>query len=262
MEGLKNSHIDKVVSQTIDKDSVVSYLEKLSKNQFEKEIEKTPKDKKIIDFTQRCLDEYISQFKKGDIYEVPEEKIHLVSIGGVLDFTNKKIAEGVAASRHGSCIVDRNSDDIIFSLRLFHEMYHLKDFTSIDVKSEEPFLASRRSGITIYGKNGNNYFSQTNEIINDYFCKKFLEEKIKYSDIFDKEDKKNHVFTSPRTKKIDLFEEKCEEIYQKNKNDFSSKEEIRRLFIEADINGNLLPIARLIEKTYGEGSFRRLGERK
>ena len=50
------------------------------------------------------------------------------------------------------------------------------------------------------------------------------------------------------------------EIYEKNKDDFSSEEDVFDLFAKATMTGRLLPIARLIEKTYGKGSFRKLGE--
>ena len=50
------------------------------------------------------------------------------------------------------------------------------------------------------------------------------------------------------------------ELYEKNKNDFQSREEVFALFARAVLSGRLLPVARLIEKTYGKGSFRRVGE--
>lgn len=51
-----------------------------------------------------------------------------------------------------------------------------------------------------------------------------------------------------------------DDLYQKNQTAFASKEEVFNLFAKATLTGRLLPIARLIEKTYGKGSFRKLGE--
>ena len=51
------------------------------------------------------------------------------------------------------------------------------------------------------------------------------------------------------------------ELYEKNESDFESHEQIFNLFAEATLMGRLLPIARLIEKTFGKGSFRMIGER-
>lgn len=57
------------------------------------------------------------------------------------------------------------------------------------------------------------------------------------------------------------FNSLVDELFEKNKNDFESKEEVFRLFAEATMAGKLLPVARLIEKTFGKGSFRRVGEK-
>ena len=54
--------------------------------------------------------------------------------------------------------------------------------------------------------------------------------------------------------------ELIDNLYERNQGEFSSREDIFKLFVEAAMNGRLLPIARLIEKTFGKGSFRKLGE--
>lgn len=59
-------------------------------------------------------------------------------------------------------------------------------------------------------------------------------------------------------KKLNLL---INNLFDKNKDDFETREQIFTLFANATINGNLLPIARLIEKTFGKGSFRALGEK-
>lgn len=51
------------------------------------------------------------------------------------------------------------------------------------------------------------------------------------------------------------------DLYKKNKNEFQSPEDVFTLLAKAVLNGQLLPIARLIEKTYGKGSFREIGEK-
>lgn len=50
------------------------------------------------------------------------------------------------------------------------------------------------------------------------------------------------------------------ELYKRNKNDFSSEDEILALFIKGGFDGNIMPVSRLVEKTFGKGSFRKLGE--
>jgi hypothetical protein len=52
-----------------------------------------------------------------------------------------------------------------------------------------------------------------------------------------------------------------DKLYEKNKEDFDSREDVFKLFAKATVAGKLLPVARLIEKTFGKGSFRMIGER-
>ncbi|MEX1063773.1 MAG: hypothetical protein WED06_00350 [Candidatus Paceibacterota bacterium] len=50
------------------------------------------------------------------------------------------------------------------------------------------------------------------------------------------------------------------DFYRKNEQDFSSPEEVFKIFVVAALTGKILPVARLIEKTYSKGSFRKLDE--
>lgn len=67
--------------------------------------------------------------------------------------------------------------------------------------------------------------------------------------------------TYPYHEERKQFNSLVDELYDKNIGDFESREEIFKLFAEATMAGRLLPVARLIEKTFGKGSFRMLGER-
>jgi hypothetical protein len=49
-------------------------------------------------------------------------------------------------------------------------------------------------------------------------------------------------------------------LYEKNLDSFKCEEEVFRLFAEGMFSGNLLTTGKLIEKTFGDGTFRKLGE--
>jgi hypothetical protein len=51
----------------------------------------------------------------------------------------------------------------------------------------------------------------------------------------------------------------CDEIRKEFPNDYSDMESVFKEFLRAHFTGNLLDIARLVEKTFGKGSFRILG---
>ena len=57
------------------------------------------------------------------------------------------------------------------------------------------------------------------------------------------------------------FNALVDELFERNKEDFESREQVFNLFAEATMTGKLLPIARLIEKTFGKGSFKMIGEK-
>ena len=50
-----------------------------------------------------------------------------------------------------------------------------------------------------------------------------------------------------------------DDLYLKNKGSFESKEDVFDLIAKAVLTGRLLSVARLMEKTHGKGSFRKLG---
>ncbi len=54
----------------------------------------------------------------------------------------------------------------------------------------------------------------------------------------------------------------CEEIQKEFSDQYPNKEAVFNEFFKAYFNGKLLTIARLVEKTFGEGSFRLLGQMK
>lgn len=49
------------------------------------------------------------------------------------------------------------------------------------------------------------------------------------------------------------------EIYEANQHQFDSEEGVFKIFVKATFTGHLLEVGRLIEKTFGKGSFARLG---
>jgi hypothetical protein len=51
----------------------------------------------------------------------------------------------------------------------------------------------------------------------------------------------------------------CAEIQKQFPEQFKSPDDVYKVFLNAHFTGKLLPIARLVEKTFGEGSFRLLG---
>jgi len=74
--------------------------------------------------------------------------------------------------------------------------------------------------------------------------------------------KYGNLFIHPYADDVHALHSLVDQLYERNQGQFKNKEEIFELFVEATITGNVLSIGRLIETTFGKGSFRRLGEGK
>lgn len=57
----------------------------------------------------------------------------------------------------------------------------------------------------------------------------------------------------------DVLNYVCTEIQRQFSGEYKSPDDVYKIFLNANFTGRLLPIARLIETTFGEGSFRLLG---
>lgn len=163
--------------------------------------------------------------------------------------------------------------------------------------SEQVSINQRRTGFLISGKHGNSYFRDINESVTDELVLCFDREYFKdfsdlardlsYRDLFVKdqahrrgvsEDDIIRDFISvsehegvdggmvlrfqPASyrKEREEFRKLVADLYEKNQDSFQSQEAVFEEFARAAMTGRILPIARLIEKTYGKGSFRILGE--
>lgn len=88
------------------------------------------------------------------------------------------------------------------------------------------------------------------EIIGDFFKKVFGKEritKIETSGFTYVEERKN-------------LNRLIDKLFQRNRNHFKNREEVFGLFAKGMMTGNILPVGKLIEKTFGNGTFRKIGE--
>lgn len=51
-----------------------------------------------------------------------------------------------------------------------------------------------------------------------------------------------------------------DKIVEKNSGKFKNKEEVLMVFAKGMITGNILPLGRLLDRTFGKGIFRKIGE--
>lgn len=161
-----------------------------------------------------------------------------------------------------------------------------------DDKKEEGNLIERRVGMGMMSRKkeeeSREYFIQLNEAITEELARRFirenfgefpeLAESIRYRDEYihnidaknvEAEDVyirtfqkkkgywKSHLGISKTYEDERKFlDDLARELYKKNVEQFSSKEEVLSEFFKAALSGKVLSLARLVEKTFGKGSFR------
>jgi len=62
----------------------------------------------------------------------------------------------------------------------------------------------------------------------------------------------------PQERKV--FNILTDKLYTKNADQFSNREEVFTVFAKAMLTGNILPVGRLVDRTFGRGTLRRIGE--
>lgn len=187
-----------------------------------------------------------------------------------------------------------------FTKRLIHEFMHFNSLLSLQVKEENGKLIPigggvRRIGFKLEkrGEKGFVYFYNLDEAVIEELTKRFSKKFLRQSPLLKKgqeeidtqvakmpaeaQKKAEDISFVKTTKEGDLYKTTLhtysyvkerknlnrliDELYEHNKDSYQSREEIFNLFAQAVMNGRLLPVARLIEKTFGKGSFKQLGER-
>ncbi|MDA2922375.1 hypothetical protein MYX07_03865 [Patescibacteria group bacterium AH-259-L07] len=210
-------------------------------------------------------------------------------------------ARGVQATffpqRQGVIIWEGYEEDEKLELAtgLVHEMFHFNSFhayeKSEDLADKRPvdaeiciqtegvekdiLLRGRRSGLKVFAKEKDIYFKILDEAVIEELTIRFSEEYFPQIDILSKELEKENQQTRDLSLEVrrkfisryaydherESLHDLIDDVYEKNKDSFESREDVFNVFAKAVLGDRLLPLARLIEKTYGKGSFRGLGKK-
>ncbi|MDP3999420.1 MAG: hypothetical protein Q8P76_02405 [bacterium] len=259
--------------------------------QKEGELEKTLEQRMVIDFINQELPKFLERYG-GQPLVISEDKVHILpeqyfgeNVGGHYYAALQSIWFNAAKTK----------PNLAFAKGLVHELLHLNSFQSVEATTKEgrpKFVRPRREGFKLYktGDKKEAHFKDADEAIVEELTRRFCRETLKNLPVLQKD-----LGEVNEVEKIDLIrsigdvafisfaeqggqakavlhfysypEERrhlqklIAELYEKNQPDFQSEEEVFDLFAKAVLTGRLLPIARLVEKTYGKGSFRQLSEK-
>jgi|AntRauTorcE11897_2_1112592.scaffolds.fasta_scaffold34119_1 hypothetical protein len=239
-------------------------FEEYSTSSLETELEKTEREIEIIKIATDAVKGMATEYGRENFVELTDDHIHLFPDGGVEELTSGRLAIGSHSTVLGEAFVDRR-DDLATAITTFHELWHtLASYNAIQVKTDGQ-LDWYRSGFSILSRDGKTkMFHHLDEALVGHATKRFVNEVLRQRPDFTAEIEQIEFgegeVDSTRQRELTDFLEYLDVVLERNESEFSDTEEILDLFMKAQVTGNILPVARLIEKTFGKGSFRKLSE--
>ena len=267
-------------------------FETMFKNQGVNEVEreKSQDEKEIVRDILAKMPDFVKRYGGKPVDSVVLDNIHFLDKGKFDDEANLASAEQCGAF-NPFCqflYVIGAEGNLKNAHTVCHELLHLNSFQSLWFKENngEEVFNIRRSGFTIHGKDDGDtiYFNEISEAITEELSIRFEEEnfadlsiigaEVKKRDKFKKEaglSMKDVLAINKKDSSIDFafysysgerkkLNKIIDDIYDRNHDRFASVEEVFDVFARAYFTGKLLPVAHLIEKTYGKGAFRKIAQ--
>jgi hypothetical protein len=290
----KFSSFDRVVgkaSENEKKEILKERENQFSDQQFEelkdKERGKTSKELQIINLANQYTNEIRKKYGLS-AFDIPPENIHVIE-------KDKWPKEESAfySSMMQAVALREQSASIVFMKKVVHEMLHFKSYNALQVMGNDigeyrvGLTVSTRDGKDMYFRNcneavveeitrniltklaGNSLFveevNQTSGIINrNYDAKMSNGENLFDRDTFyaEMENGSNKINTESFTKEKErkILSILIGKLFERNKEIFKSREDIFEMFSRAMMTGNIIPIGKLVDNTFGVGIFRKIGE--
>jgi len=294
----KFSSFERVVGQVSEdekneilRDSCEQFSNQYFQELVDKERKKTSTEVAIINLANQYTNEIRNKYGLSD-FDIPAKNIHVIK----KDKWPRENEDALYNSMMQAVALEENSANIVFMKKVVHEMLHFKSYNAMQVlNGDESEVSEYRSGLTVSTRSGEEmYFRNLNEavieemtmhilrkVIND---KLFVDEIRKTSEIMgansearmnngeylfddntfyaEMKDGVNEIRAESFTKKKErkIFNILIEKLLDRNDEIFKSKQEVFEMFAKAMMTGNILPVGKLIDRTFGRGVFRRIGE--
>ncbi len=239
-------------------------FEEYSTKSLDSELEKSERDREIIKIATEAVKRIATEYGRENFVEITENHIHFFQDGGVEYLTKGRLGIGSHATMLGESFVDR-TDDLATAITTFHELWHtLASHKAIQIRTDGE-LDWYRSGFSILSRDGKKeMFHHLDEALAGHATERFVNEVLRQRPDFAQQIEKIEIagekVDTTRQRELGDLLKYLDIVLEKNRGDFSGREEILHMFMQAQVTGNLLPVARLIEKTFGKGAFRKLGE--
>ncbi len=211
--------------------------------------------------------------------------------------TDREDTHGVFLWAQQGILMKDYQDPVVLAVLAYHETLHFKAYNAVQVllnKTEGTpktlQATDYRIGLAIKSRDGEHlYFSNMNEAVTEELTQRFVANELPAFAPLDKELKRSKAIlrnaTDWREKGFyyaTLTGEKKEpsvfyfgfiyqqqrvilnllidKLYERNQEHFQDREEVFGVFASATVSGKLLTLARLVDGTFGKGTFTKLGE--
>ncbi len=261
------------------------------------EKQKDPYEIEAIKGANKITNEFLAEFGCTE-FDIPEQNVHIIPPNLFRELGSNPTTVALAMVEKQAIALDSDAtrQPFVKLCTILHEMTHLKGFLSFEMRVGES-ERFRRGGLTVFAspekaKNGQSFeaFRGMDEGVVAEIEKRYtprlvrenpylkgererqmsdesvaLKEEIATregldtSEIFlvNKEAKSYATFPyKPQRKALNYI---VDALYEGNSEKFKSRDDAMKLFFKAHFDGNIVPIARLIEKAFGKGSFRTIG---
>jgi hypothetical protein len=239
-------------------------FEEYSTDSLDNELEKSERELEIVKIATEAVKKMATEYGRENFIELAEKHIHLFPDGGVEELTKGRLAIGSHSTVLGEAFVDRR-DDLSTAITIFHELWHtLASHNAIQVKTDGE-LDWYRSGFSVLSRDGKTkMFHHLDEALVGHATKRFVNEVLRRRPDFaaeiERTESEDIEVDTTRQRELTDFLKYLDVVLERNKGEFSNREEILDLFMKAQVTGNILPVARLIDGTFGKGAFRKLSE--
>ena len=264
------------------------YLKKYEYSKSEKEIA-------VIDFVNKETNK-LMQDAGVDSYDIPMENYHIIPPNLYSKLCG--LAAAAYPTRQGILFDAQKfrNNPVRFGATAFHETLHLKAHFAIRVeeKGDKIKRSMHQLGVSLWASQRQRrcekkieHFGNLHEAIVTEASKKFLPKLLKHPKFLKEREwlmsdeakemkkklakkkkipeddiiwvDKNGYRIFPYSSRRKILNYVCAEIQKQFPDQYQSGDDVFKVFLKAHFTGKLLPIARLVEKTFGKGSFRSFG---
>jgi len=263
----------------------------------EVEVQKTPEIFECIDLANKVTSEVLERYGINKEH-IGADKIHIIKKDAWPDDSSDS---GAFFRLSHQCIcVEEGQEKIKTAKYIIHEIFHFTSHLVAQILPDNQ-ITDYRTGLTVNTRDGQQLqFNHLNEAVaEELTCeamrtqlfKETFAEEIKeienimtqhsgaedfegnplftehtyYAEVGDeRQDGTFPIFTSEISyqKERQGLEILIDKLYEVNKDMFENQKEIYEVFVKSSYSGDLFKIGRLIEKTFGKGTFRKLASSK